>query len=353
MRIKAIKMLAMGVTSALLVSGCSWFAKEPTRPANPVLMGVSYVGMSVSDLDRATDLYTQSAGLKAVHDDVLDDASALTAISDHKGEIRTRLLRGANAQLRLMQFEAPSQSAVDATALPVNGPGIAHVCFQVDAKTQTYQQFLQLGATHVGHPDMVQLNPKRPVQYAYIRDFDGAAVEIEHVDVAKLELDTPPKHSQRIRQISLATTDMDRIVDFYSVLFEEQNPRRAGRLISISGDKVDRVSGIPGSAIEMAWFQSRNLELEIIEYLSHPPEALATPRPFAALGYNIVVFNVTSLAKIREKLITAGATIVDESSIWDENSMLLARDPDGNLLGFQALGDDSPYSAKQFKDNGI
>ena len=124
-------------------------------------------------------------------------------------------------------------------------------------------------------------------------------------------------------------------------------------MIKLSGEMVDDVSGIPGAKIEMAWFQLRNLELEIIQY--HEPETppLSEPRPFDALGYNMIVFDVTDLTAAREKLIAAGGEVVLETQSLQGGQIFFGRDPDGNLIGFQTLPADSPYSSKQFKDNGL
>ena len=197
----------------------------------------------------------------------------------------------------------------------------------------------------------MHLNPKNPVTYGYTKDLDQAIVEIEHVDVATLKLATPPKNEYRLRHVSLATTNMKRAVNFYSTLLETKHPRQAGRLFSLKGEKIDQISGLENSEIAMAWFQTRNLELEIIQYLNPKPNALA-PRPFDAAGYNLIMFNVTDLSALKTKLLAAGGQIILDEVIWDNTETLFARDPDGNLLGFQSLGVDSPYSAKHFKDNG-
>jgi catechol 2,3-dioxygenase-like lactoylglutathione lyase family enzyme len=237
--------------------------------------------------------------------------------------------------------------------VPVNGLGIAHVCYQANDKTRAYQKFLDSGSSTIGNPDMVRLNPKSPVEYAYVRDNDGIMLEIEHVDVSKLQLPEPPKNNYRIRHVSLATSDMNRIVKFYSVLLEEPNPRRAGKYFGLSSDKLDQVSGLPKSKIKMSWFQVRNLELEIIEYLSHPPEVPAEPRPLNALGYNMIVFDVKDIDKARTLFELAGGKIVGDIEPILGGNIIFGRDPDGNLIGLQKVAATSVVSSKNFSDNGI
>ena len=65
------------------------------------------------------------------------------------------------------------------------------------------------------------------------------------------------------------------------------------------------------------------------------------------------VNNLRVFSYQKEKLLAAGGSIEVESQKMDDAEILFGRDPDGNLLGFQALDKESPYSAKQFADNGI
>lgn len=346
--------ITLVLLSLFLLASCSWFVKQPSRVDNPIVRGVDYVGVSVSDLDKSSQLYATATDLASVYKTEFDDHPVINTLTGRSGvKLNTHLMESANAQLRFMQFENRSDRAKSSPHVDVYGPGIAHVCYQVAKKTRTYETFLANGATHIGDPEMVHLNPKNPVYYAYAKDQDNILFEVEHVDVEALQLDTPPKNDYRIRHVSLATPDMDRLVEFYSVLLETQNPRRAGSLIKLSGEKLDKISGQPDSEIEMAWFQIRNLELEIIQYHSHSVDASADPRPFDALGYNTIVFDVTDIQAAKQQLLAAGGSVVSDEQSMDGGQILFGRDPDGNLLGFQAIKGDSPLSSQKFEDNGI
>jgi catechol 2,3-dioxygenase-like lactoylglutathione lyase family enzyme len=336
-----------------LVSACSWFNSPSSRVDNPIVTGIHFVGMTVRDLDKSEQLYRQAAKVEVVRSDTFKNQALFNELLGRENaKLETRLIRGVNAQLLMMQFEQPSELAKASSFVDSNGPGIAHLAFQTTKDTNTYPEFLNAGATHVGALEMWE-NPKTHVSYAYVRDHDNTLVEIEHVDIEALALPKPPKNERRIRHISLATTDMQRLIDFYSILLETKNPRRIGRLINLQGDFVDSVSGLKDSQTEMAWFQTRNLELEIIQYHNPPATPLAQPRPLDATGYNMIVFEVTDLNTTKELLTKAGATIVSEGLTLNGNSILFARDPDKNLIGFQVLTKDSPFSAGRFKDNGM
>ncbi|MEL6874250.1 MAG: VOC family protein [Pseudomonadota bacterium] len=327
-------------------------AGEPVPP-DSIITGVNNIVAAVSDLEKTTELKGTAVDLQPDDQTEISDNPVFNKLAGRTGvSVSTQMMRSVNAQVRFMQFSDPSSAAQATEPMGVQGPGIAHVCYQVDEKTQAYQKFLAGGATHIGAREMVQLNPQNPVNYAYARDFDGLITEIEHVDITKLELPNPPKHQYRVRHVSLATPDIDRLVDFYTAFLNQAGPRRVGRLMTVSGEQVDKVSGLPGSELEMAWFQIRNLELEMFQYHSHPTEDLEKPRPVDALGYNMIVFDVSDMDAARKRLVDAGGTIVSEPEPMDGGQIMFGRDPDGNLLGLQAVAGDSVFSSRNFKDNG-
>ncbi len=320
-----------------------------------VIRGISYVGITVSDLDAATDYYSQSAALEEVSRDRL---SGLDFLEDVAGDadvvLDTRLLESTNAQLRFMQVldgDGTTKTAPGWDAVPVNGPGMAHVCYRSDSANETYQKFLERGATPLGNRDMVELSTRFPVLYAYNLDADGIMYEVEHVDRERMPANKPEPGFHHLRHISLASPDIDQSVEFYSKLLDVPSPRRAGGEEGLSGEPFDQVSGFPGTRLQMAWFQVGNLELEVVEYLSHPPEP-AKVRPLEALGYNMIVFDVVSLDGAREKLTGAGGSVVSEKQAMDGGEIFFGRDPDGNLLGFLVPAEDSVFATSRFDLSG-
>ena len=125
-----------------------------------------------------------------------------------------------------------------------------------------------------------------------------------------------------------------------------------GEWFPLGNDNTAKVSGLPGSKLEMAWFQVRNLELEIFQYHSHPTKDLAKPRPLDALGYNMIVFDVSDMKAARKRLVDAGGTVVTEAGPMDGGQIMFGRDPDGNLLGLQTVAAQAVVSSKNFKNNG-
>ncbi len=341
--------MSLFALAGLGLAGCSEQSVEP----DDVIRGVNYVGMSVSDLNGAATFY-ESANLVPVDDEPAFGVGVLEGWGlSSEVSVESRMLRSSNAQIRLMEFSGDMGDVANIPNLPVYGPGIAHVCYQVAKETGAYEKFLAAGAEPIGDPEMVRLSDRNPVEYAYARDLDGSVFEVEHVDVAALELPEPPKSQYRIRHVSLATPDMDRAIDFYSAFLGGQEPRRVGRFWNLSGEKLDKVSGETGSEIEMAWFQIRNLELELVQYHSHPTNTDSAPRPVNALGYNMIMFDVSDITAARQRLIDAGGTVVGAPVAIDGGKTLFGRDPDGNLLGLQQVSAASVVSSQNFANNGL
>lgn len=345
-------LITIAATASLAACGFGGGAQEPIEP-DTVILGINYVGISVSDLDAAEDLYVTSVDGEIVNEDTLPLDGVLASLAERNGgEIETRLIRRTNSQIRLMFFPDRPADVQAVPATPVEGPGIAHVCFQVADETNTYDRFLAAGATHIGDENLVHLQPNNPVKYGYVKDGDGIITEIEQIDLTKLELSNPPKSLFRTRHVSLSTPDVNRLKDFYSAFLGGQTPRHVGRVMKVSGDTIDAVSGLEGSKIEMAWVQLRNLEIEMFQYHSHPTELPVEPRPVDAVGYNMIVFDVSDIRAARARVLDAGGTIVSEPGEMDGGQIQFARDPDGNLIGLQTLPAGSVFSAANFPDNG-
>ena len=95
-----------------------------------LIKGVSCVGLSVSDLDKAIAFYRDACDLEIVEEKTLSELKPFDALAGRSGvTAETRMMEGQNAQLRLMQFKNPSEAALAVPPVPVIGPGFMHVCF--------------------------------------------------------------------------------------------------------------------------------------------------------------------------------------------------------------------------------
>lgn len=340
------------LVASLGLGGCGFAGGAPEQELDTVITGVNYVGVSLPDGEASAQFYQSAFETTQLGEGELDLAALPKRLAPTGVEsAQSRLVRSANAQLRVMSFAG--EPPADWSAVTVTGPGIAHVCFQAVDDTNAYAKALAAGATPIGAEELVELSSRNPVKYGYITDPNGIITEVEEVDVSRLDLPEPPKNRYRMRHVAIATPDVEALAEFYSALLGGQEARRLGDWFGLSGENFDKVAGLENVEIEMAWFQLRNLELEIAQIYSHPTERNATPRPLHAPGYNMIMFDVSDLEAAKQRLLDAGGTLVGESEAFDGVRTIFGRDPDGNLLGLQMLPGSSIYSAQNFADNGI
>lgn len=325
---------------AVATGGCSSTAAEAALQADdgPVVRGISYIGIAVSNIDRTAAYFAGAGGLLEVDRSELR-AIALDRIAGKKISAKTRTLRSNSGQIRLMQFDRPAAATQVAGVVPVQGPGITHVCFQSPDSKPIFPKFVAAGAKPLSRTgDLVQLRPDVPVKYAYLRDADGTMIEIEQLLIDNLTFD------HRMRHVAIASLDIDRTVAFYTAVLGKAPRERRSNLVNKT---LDVTANIDNLKLDVAWFQVGNLELEIWEYLNPAPTPLAEARPLEALGHNMIVFDVSDPAAALQKLQDAGGLRVAAPSAMDGGQIAFGRDPDGNLIGFFRPGSDaSPFSTR-------
>lgn len=330
-------LIAFGAVAA---GGCSSTTAEAALQTDdgPVVRGISYIGISVSNIERSAAYFAGAGGLLEVDRSELR-AIALDRIAGKTVSARTRTLRSNSGQIRLMQFDRPAAAAQAAGVVPVQGPGITHVCFQSPDSKPIFPKFVAAGAKPLSRTgDLVQLRPDVPVKYAYLRDADGTMIEIEQLLLDNLTFD------HRMRHVAIASLDIDRTVAFYTAVLGKAPRERRSNLVNKT---LDVTANIDNLKLDVAWFQVGNLELEIWEYLNPAPAPAGEARPLEALGHNMIVFHVSDPAVALQSLEAAGGLRVTAPSVMDGGQIAFGRDPDGNLIGFFRPGSDaSPFSTR-------
>lgn len=327
----------MGAAAAALAA-CATSAEvdDPVSPGAPLVLGISYVGIAVSDIEKSAAFYQMALGLTEVDRRRLAGVSALTELNSGKPlAAETRLLRGDRGQIRLMQFPA-SAAGAQPDMVPVQGPGITHVCHQSPDARPIFPRLVAAGAKPVSRTgDLVQLRPDVPVKYAYLRDRDGVMMETEQIIADNLPW------SYRMRHVAIATLDIDRTVEFYTKLLGGPPRERRSNLVNPT---LDLVSDLDNVKLDVAWYQINNLELEIWEYLNPKPSPPAARRPFTAYGYNVIVLDVSDVDAAVRLAAEAGGSVVTKSASMDGGHIAFVRDPEGNLIGLQKSAKGSPFS---------
>lgn len=287
------------------------------------VLGIHHVGMSVSNLSEAVSFYQSTASLEKI------GQNTIGGWLPRRPE-KSAVLKGPNGYLQLMQFVTSETVDKDEVpVLPVQGPGVTHVCFQSPARARLYDKFMNAGATSVSRADPpIDLNG-RGCEYAYVRDADGIMFEVE-------QLDEPGFAGPIwIAHIALVSHDIDRLVDFYQNLFGIEPYRRADKL---GGPRWNEVTGLEDVRVRAAWFNTGNMVLELWEYVQPKTLPPGEPLSFDQIGYNKIAFEVSDLPQERARLEQAGVNFLSGATEENGISEIYAHDPDGNLFSLLQTG---------------
>ena len=283
------------------------------------VIGIHHVGMSVSDLKASVKFYSEALGVslqsitETTHRD--DDRLGFSTPSD------SAVLAFPNGYLKLSEYDR--SDLPPSPVLPVKGPGITHVCYQSPTVEDIYQRMMDAGATPVSRGEQPVHLLGQGVYYAYARDHDGIMYETEHLDRAPFE------ESIWLSHAALVSPDLDRLVDFYALLFDAEPNRRTNRA---SGPRFDEVAGYDDVLIRAAWFDIGNMIVEMWQFVNPPTPEPQQPPAYESLGYNKIAFEVSDLEKEYARLVDLGVAFLSSPAASIDGWEVCLRDPDGNLI---------------------
>lgn len=316
-------------------------AAPPTTDAKPVIKqseffrpatlgdtgikGVRYIGKTVSDIDETVAFYKQSVPFDVVsrYRVPANQLFPSELMADQHNEIEIALIQTATVFVQLIDFN-PDRKEVPYKK-PVYGPGYTHICFQSSASDPALSKFMKAGLEMVSRNAPVDLGGYG-VTYAYGRDPDGTMIENETVD--------RPRRSDRawITHIGGATSDVDRMVDFYTKVIG-YGARRRGEYANFK--RIDDVAGIDGLELRSSWFAVRNLEIEFWEFVKPATPVRDEPANVDQLGYNMTAFEVTDADAEAKRLKAKGIETIGPAKINQGWKIYFAYDPDGNIISIQ------------------
>ncbi len=316
-------------------------APEPAlaAPGPSTVRGIHHIKLSITDLDRSLAFYQGATQFTLVDRSDLEPSAALDEAAGKAGIGGERaLLRGPNGQIELVDFD--DEETASYPIVPVNGPGIVHICFQSPKDRPLYERFRERGThpvTRGGEPvDMLG----RDYYYMYSRDADGLLFEVEHASAPRFDGDIWFEH------VAFGTHDLDRLAAFYTALVGEE-PYQISR--DISGPTFDQVAGLDDVNMDGGWILTDNMRIEMWQYNNPPTAPAPAPRPLTAPGYAAVVFEVGDIANDLRRIEDAGGSIVSQIEGDDAQRTAYARDPDGNLIGLVQFEEGSAHSMDQLQ----
>ena len=300
-------------------------------------IGINHISVSVSDIATATEFY--SAGLGVDTAELEYDRNTAARFAGFKTKaVANSVIRFPNGHLELAQYPRIAEGSTD--VIPVKGPGVTHVCFQSPSAENIYDQLRSRGATPVSRGDEPVHLLGQGVYYAYARDSDGIMYETEH-------LDRPPFDGAIwFSHVALVSHDLDRMVEFYSLLLGADPNRRTN---SATGPTFDQVANYDDVKIRAAWFDIGNMILEMWQFINPVTPPSEMPRPRESLGYNKVAFEVADLRREYHRLNRNGIKFLSPPESLEHCRELYLRDPDGNLISLIELEADSMQSVRKLK----
>jgi catechol 2,3-dioxygenase-like lactoylglutathione lyase family enzyme len=307
----------------LSLASMSALAQQPVSTTSATgVKGIHHVSLSVRDIDRAAAYYKNVMGLTEIRRYTQTNRVPVEKASGIQHVARNVvLLHGPNGQLELNQFAGNDKNPV--SAMPIQGPGITHICYQAPAASDLYGKTKSAGGTIVSR-GTAPVDRGYGIQYAYAKDIDGIMYELER-------LDKPPfTDAVWMGHVALATPNIDRLVEFYTTLLGVKPHNRIDNIRN--SPKLDDIANIDSLKLRVAWFKTGNMTLEIWQF-DNPKTPVPTATPlFTQVGYQKISFEVNNLNRIYQQLRAEGIRFLSTPVSSDDSATVFLRDPDGNLL---------------------
>lgn len=328
-----VAMLALALTSCATVSerGTSGDTAGPEA-----IKGVHHVGITVSDIDDTIAFYSKAVPYELVERRTVPARSFPAEIlAKRRGVVEVALIRTPTVFLQLIDVD-PARKAAPVRR-PVIGPGYTHICFQTHEATPGYDRFRAIGLDMLSRGEKPVDLGGYGVTYAYGFDPDGIMIEMEQLSPAVIASQGATgarrsKYPAWATHLANVPGDKPAMVAFYSKILG-YGPRR--ELPPSRRNTFDQVVDIDNIEVSASWFDAGNFELEFWHY-NHPRTPLrVTRRMFEEIGYNSLMFEVSDLPGTLARLEREGVTLVGETIELDGFTIRYARDPEGNILGFQ------------------
>ncbi len=246
--------------------------------AAPVVQSVDSVGITVNDLDRAVDFYSNVLGFERVSEAEVTGERYERLYGVFGLRLRTVTLRLGDERIELMEFLAPRGRPIPADSKSNDG-WFQHVAIIVSDMDRAYQHLRQHNVQHASSgPQLLPAwNPNAGgIEAFYFRDPDGNHLEVLHFPAGKGD----PKWQSKdklflgIDHTAVVVADTHASLRFY----------RDALGLSIAGTsenygpEQERLNNVFGARLRITALRaSRGPGVELLEYL-----APRTGRPMPA-----------------------------------------------------------------------
>ena len=311
---------------------CSLYAQNGIK-------GVYSVSLSVQNLEQSAAFYQKAIGFTEGSHFVINKKIKVESKSGIKHiDRKTATLQCPNGRIELIEFQGIGKQEL--SVMPVQGPGITHICYQSSAENSIYKQAKINGATVVSR-GTTPVNRGYGIQYAYIRDANNIMFETEQFDKV------PFNEAMWIGHVALVSPNMDKIIDFYTKLLGRKPQNRLDKIKSST--KLDDIANIDSLKLNAAWFKTPNMLLEIWQFDNPPTTPPQYVPSFSKIGYQKITFEVENLDSLYQSLSKTGLLFLSKPVKNKGVKEVMLCDPDGNLLSLIELPALSPLSIDKLK----
>lgn len=138
------------------------------------VIGLNHHGITVSSIEETSRFFVDVLGFRrgAVVELDPDFTARVTGVANSR--LTAAFVHGPGIDVELLQYEAATAAGVQ----PPSRPGSAHVALFVDDIAPIVEAARPLGWTPAGSIAPIVSGPRRGGRAAYLRDRDGATVEL-------------------------------------------------------------------------------------------------------------------------------------------------------------------------------
>jgi catechol 2,3-dioxygenase-like lactoylglutathione lyase family enzyme len=320
---------------AILIASSSFIAHCAAARAEPLVRAVGCIGMTVSDVDRATEFYSRVLSFEkaAEVEQAGDAAERLTGIFALR--TRTVRLRLGSECIELTEYLAARgrPSPVDFRS---NDRWFQHIAIIVSDMDRAYAR---LRAAHVEHASsgpqrLPDWNPNAAgIQAFYFRDPDRHTLEVLQFPKGKGEARWHRTDALflGIDHTAIVVGDTETSLRFYR---DALGLRVAGASENW-GTEQEHLNAVFGAHLRITTLRGASGPgIELLEYVS-PRDG--RPIPADEHANDLVHWQTTVLADPnrapRDRLVSAGVVQLPDAPLG-VTSAVLARDPDGHVVEF-------------------
>jgi catechol 2,3-dioxygenase-like lactoylglutathione lyase family enzyme len=317
----------------------------------PAITGVEAVGVTVSDLDRSVEFYTQVLHFQKEWEKELSGAEVEHLTGVFGVRVRVARLRLGSEEIELSEYLAPQGRPLPQDSRS-NDLWFQHVAIVVSDIQQAYRW---LGEHHVQHvssgPETLPAwNPQAGgIQAFYFRDPDGHVLEIIHFPPGKGDprwQQPGPDLFQGIDHTAIAVSNTDASLAFY----RDQLGMRVAGASENYGDEQEHLNNVFGAQLRITSLRAAHGPgIELLEYLAPrtgrkiPEDAHANDLAHweTLVDQDDLNASWSYFSERHQKLISS------DVERFDDRSGFLFADPDGHVL--QAI---SPASTQAVNVQG-